>query len=183
MINEIGSFINAGCDVREDTNLIWNIIKGFDFIRHHEVLVGIPQEKNSAHDGGLTNAELLFLHTHGSPINNMPARPTIEPAISESNVAKAIQDQLIDCMRKALMGNVAAAERAMHMAGMIGASAAQKKFGSGDLAPNAPITIHGGWMHNKVSGKLFYVKGKKSSAPLIDTGALRAAITYVVRRT
>lgn len=182
MINQIGAFVDAGCDVREDANVIANVIKGFLFVRTHEVLVGIPQEQNAAH-GKVTNAELLFIHSKGSPINNIPARPTIEPALAEHETAEAIQEQLINCIRSALFGNVEAAERSMHAAGMIGASAAQKKFGSGDLAPNAPITIHGGWMRNKVSGKLFYVPGKKSEAPLIDTGSLRSAITHVVRRT
>ena len=44
------------------------------------------------------------------------------------------------------------------------------------FAPNAPITIHGGWMRNKKSGKPFKVKGKKSSRPLINTGRLRGSI-------
>ena len=46
----------------------------------------------------------------------------------------------------------------------------------GNWKPNAPITIEGGWMHNKKSGKMFYVKGKKSSHPLIDTGNMVQSI-------
>jgi hypothetical protein len=46
-------------------------------------------------------------------------------------------------------------------------------------APNAPITIHGGWMLNKVTGKPIYIKGKHSERPLIDTGSLRQSIKAI----
>ena len=46
-------------------------------------------------------------------------------------------------------------------------------------APNAYITIHGGWMRNKVTGQPVYVKGKNSSKPLIDTGSLRQSIKAI----
>lgn len=47
---------------------------------------------------------------------------------------------------------------------------------------NAPITIEGGWMKNKKSGKPFKVKGKGSTNPLVDTGDLSKAPTYELRR-
>ena len=50
----------------------------------------------------------------------------------------------------------------------------------GNWTPNAPITINGGWMHNKKSGKLFYVKGKGSSRPLVNTGNLVQSIHTAV---
>lgn len=46
---------------------------------------------------------------------------------------------------------------------------------------NAPITVHGGWMKNKKSGKPFKVKGKKSSNPLVDSGDLSKAPIYELR--
>ncbi len=47
---------------------------------------------------------------------------------------------------------------------------------NGNWKANAPITINGGWMRNKKSGKRFYVKGKKSSRPLIDTGNMMQSV-------
>ena len=181
-IEQIGSFINAGCNVRTEANIIANVVRGFDFIRHTNVYVGIPQEKNSGRNTGITNAELLYIHTNGSPINRIPARPTIEPALAKHEVADQIKDHIIAMITKALAGNLGAAETEAKKAGMIGAREAQKMFGSGELAPNAPITVNGGWIRNRVSGKPVFIKGKKSTAPLIDTGALRQAITYVIRR-
>ena len=45
--------------------------------------------------------------------------------------------------------------------------------------PNAPITIKGGWMRSK-KGKLFYIKGKGSDNPLIDTGFLKMSVVHRV---
>ena len=52
----------------------------------------------------------------------------------------------------------------------------RETFTTEAFAPNATITIQGGWMRNKVSGKPFKVDGKKSSRPLINTGRLRGSI-------
>lgn len=52
----------------------------------------------------------------------------------------------------------------------------KRSIRNGNWKPNAPITINGGWMRNKKSGKWFYVKGKKSSRPLIDTGNMLQSI-------
>lgn len=154
-----------GVEIKETGKMLLTLIQGFDFIRHTNVYVGIPQENNGSH-GSVTNAELLYIHTNGSPVHNIPPRPTIEPAIAKPDTAKAIQDQLVSGIKQAIMGNLNGAEASYHKAGMIGATAAQAMFGSGELAPNAPSTI----------------AKKGSSAPLIDTGALRAAVTYVVRK-
>lgn len=43
----------------------------------------------------------------------------------------------------------------------------------------ADITVQGGWMRS-YHGKLIYIKGKKSTNPLVDTGTLRTAVTYEV---
>ena len=44
---------------------------------------------------------------------------------------------------------------------------------------NAEITVKGGWMRSK-TGKLIYIKGKKSTNPLIATGFMRQSTTFVV---
>lgn len=52
-------------------------------LKKHEVLVGVPQEKSSRQGGKATNAELLFIHTNGSPARGIPARPVLKPAIAD----------------------------------------------------------------------------------------------------
>lgn len=140
---------------------------GLKFIRETDVLVGVPQE-TSSREGSISNAELMYIHTNGSPINRIPPRPTIEPAIQEPETRAKLQQLLKDGITQALQGNVQAAESAYKKAGMYAVSAVQKKFTDGSLAPNAPSTIRR--------------KRKHSTMPLIDTGILRQSITFVVRK-
>ena len=147
------------------------------FLKSNRVLVGIPQAASSTR-GEVTNAELAFIHTNGSPINRIPPRPFLEPGIEEA------KDDIAGCMKSAIEaaveGNTAAAMDELHKAGMYGENAAKSYIGAGHHEPNADITIHGGWMRNRVSGKPVFVKGKHSDVPLIDTGSLRSSITHVI---
>jgi hypothetical protein len=65
--------------------------------------------------------------------------------------------------------------------GIAGENRIQEAFdtgGFGTWQENAEITIHGGWMLRY--GKMFFVKGKESETPLVDTGALAQSITSKV---
>lgn len=53
----------------------------------------------------------------------------------------------------------------------------QETILAGGWKPNATITIQGGWMRNKVSGKPFYVRGKGTGKqPLVNTGTMLKSI-------
>lgn len=155
-----------------------DIAKAVEFLQTHKVLIGIPQAEASRESGDLTNVDLAFIHSNGSPLNRIPARPFLEPAIAET------QDQIVDHMKAAaacaVEGDLDGAMAALDDAGTVGENAAVKRVGGGGMAPNAPITINGGWMRNRKSGKPFKVEGKHSSAPLIDTGSLKGSITHVI---
>lgn len=114
---------------------------------------------------GLNNAELLFIHTKGSPKRKIPARPVVEPAIEADGNRQAISSELKAYGQAQLAGDQAEARRRIKRAGMAGQNAARSWFtdGRNNWAPNAPSTI----------------ARKGSDKPLIDTGALRAAITHV----
>lgn len=170
-----------GASVRTAWDEIKKISDGFKFVKEMDVLVGIPAEKNEDH-GTLNNVSLLYIHENGSPVNNIPPRPVLKEGINDPEERPKIQALMQEGIKQALAGNLQGAENAYQRAGMAGAAAVQKKFTDGGLAANAPITISGGWMRNKVSGKLVHVKGKGNKGPLIDTGALRQSITFVVRK-
>ncbi len=172
---------DMGASVRTAWDEIRKLTAGFQFVREMDVLVGIPAEKNEDH-GSLNNASLLYLHENGSPVNNIPPRPVLKEGINDPEEMPKIQALLQEGIEAALQGNLQGAENAYQRAGMAGAAAVQKKFTDGGLAANAPITITGGWMRNKVSGVPVHVKGKGNKGPLIDTGALRQSITFVVRK-
>src|SRR5258708_13943696 len=63
-----------------------------------EVLVGIPAEKAprtsaEAKSQPINNAALGYIHNYGSPTQNIPARPFMEPGITDSKagIEKTLQ--------------------------------------------------------------------------------------------
>ena len=115
----------------------------------------------------VTNAELLFIHTKGSPLKHIPARPVLQPAIEADGNKQAIAYEINGAIKATLDGDKELASKKMLRAALQGQSAARKWFTDprNGWAPNAPRTI----------------KAKGSAQPLIDTGAMRAAIVGVVR--
>ena len=113
----------------------------------------------------VSNAQLLYIHTNGSPARHIPARPVLEPAIVAPGNREAIAYELSQAVTANLNGQ--SPLRSLKRAGIAGSNAAKSWFtdSRNGWAPNAPSTI----------------KAKGSDKPLIDTGALRQAITYVVR--
>lgn len=139
--------------------------KAAKFMSSHQAMVGVPQE-SSGRAGAVGNAELLYIHTNGSPAKGIPARPVVEPAIEQ----QAAQDQIAELLKEAaiaaLDGNIGLARSNLDKAGQAGENAVKEYFtGGNDWAPNKAATI----------------KAKGSDRPLIDTGALRQSITHVVR--
>lgn len=150
-------------EFKEHADKIGGLIKGFRFISQYEVVVGVPKDC-----GGnvARNADLLYLHEHGSPARNIPPRPVLKIGLSGKDTQKKINQLLRQGAMVALTGDTEKAMTYYEKAGMVGVAAVKGTFGSGSLAPNAPSTI----------------ARKGSSAPLIDTGALQGSITYAVRK-
>lgn len=115
----------------------------------------------------INNAELLFIQENGSPINKIPPRPLLKPAIEADGNRQAIAHEISASVKSQLDGDKEGAEKNMLRASIAGQNAARKWFtdGRNNWAPNAPSTV----------------KRKGSDRPLIDTGALRASIVGVVR--
>ena len=147
------------------------------FMKSNRVLVGIPQA-NASSRGEVTNVDLAFIHTNGSPRLRIPARPFLEPAIEQAK--DQIEGRMRASAQAAIEGDTGAAMDELDKAGMYGENAVKEYFTGGHFAPNAGITVEGGWMRNRISGKPFKVKGKGSSQPLIDTGSLRSSVTHVI---
>lgn len=161
----------------------------FDLIANYkgEVVYGVPRETANArrHDNKdldkpeYNNAEILAVMEAGSVINNIPPRQLLKPV--RIKYQKQINEMLINVCNLLLEGNQEAADNEMEKLALRIEGWTKQYFTDSDnnWAPNAYITIHGGWMKNKKSGKVFYVKGKKSDKPLIDTGELRKSIRAI----
>jgi hypothetical protein len=115
----------------------------------------------------VNNAQLMYIHSKGSPVNHIPARPVIEPAIMASPNKESIAFQLSKATQASLDGKPGEVLSRLAKAGMAGANASKAWFtdSRNNWPPNKPATI----------------KAKGSNRPLIDTGVLRGSITYVVK--
>ncbi len=109
---------------------------------------------------------------------NSPPRPFLAQSV-DNNKDK------INSLAKGLTKKFSASPNAKKMLNGVGVGLVgiiQDTITNGDFIPNSGITVEGGWMRNKKSGKAFKVKGKGSNKPLIDTGMLRQSVRYVIKK-
>ena len=151
----------------ETTDRTSGLNERIEAVKNLEVLVGIPADTATRDGDDMNNATLAFIHTYGSPIANIPARPFLIPGI------KKAQELITKNLGKAALaifeGNPEKATQFLNKAGQVASNSVKRIFTdpSNGWPPNSPLTI--------------YLKG--SDRPLIDTGQLRKSITYVVRET
>lgn len=154
------------------------------------VLVGIPEAETSRDDEAITNAALMYIHTNGSEVMNIPKRPVIEPSI-EADRAQ-LEDALGKAITAELDGETEKCNSILERVGTRATNDAKRWF----------TDPRNGWQRNKLSTikrKLSKLTGKRYrkameqlmsagetgdvselDTPLIDTGQLRRAITYIV---
>ena len=165
-------------------------------LKSRRILVGIPEQKAARQGEPINNAQLLYIlshgvrkksmrdemqpkldagmkysaayqlyiMSHGSPLWQIPPRPVLEPAIEANK--DAIVELFNAVIKAAARGNPEATDRAIHRCGMAAQNYCRDWFTDprNGWPPNSPRTIA--------------MKG--SARPLIDTGTMRKAITYVV---
>lgn len=148
---------------------VGKLIKGINYTKDNYLLIGIPQKKTTREDEAITNAELLFIHTNGSPINNVPARPVIEPALEDD--MERLTSMLKDFANEAIKGNFEEAQKQLEKTGMRAQNVCRNWFTNAD----------NNWPENAPSVRERKIKkGSTEPRPLIDTGELRKSIIYVV---
>lgn len=126
---------------------------------NREVLVGVPQGKTEA--DGTPTAMIAAVHEFGLPSRGTPERSFLRAGILK-NLAAITRLNEANIVKIARGGFTALA--AMNQLGAFAAGQIQRFMVEGDFTPNAPRTI----------------ARKGSAKPLIDTGALRQAITWTV---
>jgi len=145
------------------------VLDAIAFLKKHEVCIGIPENtanRNDEKGTPINNAELLFIHTNGSPAKKIPPRPVLKPAIEKNH--EQISVQLKKAVDAAVQGRQRDILPALKMAGTEGQNAARDYFTdpTNEWAPNKPETVK---------------RKRDSTRPLIDTDEMRKSITYVVR--
>jgi hypothetical protein len=135
-----------------------------------DVLVGIPEDETQREEAdGITNAMLAYIHDTGSPSQNIPARPFMDPGIKDAK--SRIVARLKKMGEDTLDGNTSAVDKGLDAIGLIAVSAIRAKITSGPFAPLSPSTI-----------RARLRRGFTGEKPLIVTTQLRNAINYVVRK-
>lgn len=128
-------------------------------------------KRKETYQFGVTNAELMFIHENGSPLNHIPSRPvlklTYEWLTSEGKIE--LVKTMVKCVGLVMMERpIEEIDNEMDKLCLKIQNHARKIIYSNDgqLAPNAPSTI----------------RKKGDNHPLFDTGQLARSITCRARR-
>lgn len=176
--------MKSGVTVRADnTQAIFDALRA---ISNKDVLVGIPAEDSQREDVPFGNAGIGYINEKGSPAQNIPARPHLQPGV------KSVEDQTIPLLKAAaqaaLDGNMSGADRALNQAGTVAANGVKRYMTITGFTPLAESTLEGraargrkGAAKELASRAAGNLPDNANARPLIDTGQYRRAITSVVR--
>ncbi len=154
-----------------------------------EVYVGIPEENNDREEEEIGNAQLLYYHTHGSPLTNLPKRPLIEPALAEKENAAKISADIAKIVTLLLDSEKTKAKMNAERLGQRAVMMVNKWFKDprNNWEPNKPATVLAKLKKTNLSKKKIremygrFLEGEYGiDTPLIDTGEMRHSITYTV---
>lgn len=164
-------------------------------LKNAKVFVGIPEAETQRKGQAVTNAGLLFIHTNGSPLMHIPARPVIEPSIEANH--EQLESGLHEVVNLILDDRKTEARTMLKKVGTLGSNGAKLWFTDprNGWRQNSPETIR------RKLAKLTGSKLRKAlkvlsrvdehmplvgtsdldsiNRPLIDTGELRRSITHV----
>jgi hypothetical protein len=138
-----------------------------------EVLVGIPaanaaRDPESGETTAASNALIGYVMEYGSPAKNIPPRPFLHPGIADARAG--IETHMKKAGQLALRGKPDEIEQELEKVGLIAQASVQKKITEGPFEPLKPATLAARRR-----------RGRTGDRPLIDTGALRRSISYVIR--
>ena len=150
----------------EATTKLQDRLQCLQYLATHTVEVGLTSTASER------SRTLLAIHEHGAPAMHIPARPVIQPALSQSSVKEAMSAAMLSACEAANDGDLPAVTSALEDVGRAGVDGIHAYIDKGIPPPNSPITLSGGWMRNPVSKKPVHIKGKSGTTPLVDTGQL-----------
>ena len=157
-----------------DTRHLRNLDLSRESLKHLHVDIGLPSSASPR------NRWLLALHERGAPGTHIPPRPVVAPALSQPGTQSAIQSGLLSACEAAAEGDAAGVQSGFERAGEAGVEGIRSYIDAGVPPPNAPLTIHGGWIRNFSSGRPVHVEGKGFNKPLYDTGELYHSFSFEV---
>jgi hypothetical protein len=170
------------------------VMKGINLLVGTDVMVGVPSTKAGRREGPINNAALAYIHDKGAPAAHIPARPFMKPGIE--SVKDKVATELSKAGKLALKGKAASVQTVLNRVGIIASQAIKAKISEGIPPPLAQSTVKGRIRRVKgkkrrqkiaaalASGAAPSVQGGQAGlfTPLIVTGQLRNAITFVLRK-
>lgn len=142
-----------------------NALNSYASIKNYKIEIGVissnSNRKKQTFD--ITNAELMYIHEHGSPLKNIPARPVLQLTMKEiiHTIFPQALHRISDGCFKQHWSKKDVKDELEKMCIRIQNYARTIIYRSNLLAPNKQSTI----------------KKKKSDRPLLDTGQLARSIT------
>ena len=136
------------------------------------VFVGVPANTSEAREGEpINNATLAYIHQNGSPANNIPARPFMTIGMDEAK--EPATKQLENGAKKFFKSNdMRDVEQGLGKAGFVAENAIKRAINSNIAPALAPATIAARQR-----------RGATRTNTLVDTGAMRNSIRYVIRES
>jgi hypothetical protein len=168
-----------------------------------DVYIGVPAEggmRPQKSGGGsaerygvdINNAYLSYIHEYGVPEKNIPARPHLMPGIRkiQPKAAKILEKALKETLKTGKTPDMATA---LNSIGLLGQNAVRAMFVDNDWQPLADKTLEYKPLRKNGEGQVMVDKqgnklrgksraDKKRPNPLLDTGQLRRAHTYVIKK-
>jgi hypothetical protein len=178
-------------DVKINTKIdVQDILKNLQALSGNRVLVGVPEgedPRSSDPKAKVGNAALARIHDLGSPKQGIPARPFMKPGIAKAQ--NYINVALKEAASYWLAKDKEQFNMALVRAGFAAQTSIQNVINKGEgFVPLKRATLLGRLRKRKYLWNYYHkpwMKDKKNEFlatlhPLIDSGSLRNAITFVV---
>lgn len=152
------------------------------------VLVGIPEAKDARkEDGPMNNATIGYIMEKGSPAANIPARPWLVPGVQRA--APEYIPELMEASAAALAGDQAGVSSHLARAGIMAQNEVRLHISEGIPPPLADSTVKARARRGRKGARDELVNravpgigaSMELVKPLVDTGQLRNAVSYVVQ--
>ena len=172
-------------------------------LTEREVLVGFPEDTTARQEdlaatikgkpqlgaeAEITNAALGYIHDKGMPEQNIPARPFMIPGMSDATPA-AIKHLTWTAKQVLLRRGATAVLQGFERTGLAVQAAIRRKINEGIPPPLADATLRDRARKGRKGAKQELANRDAGlppstdlAKPLIDTGQLRNAVNYVIRR-
>lgn len=148
--------------------------KKIDTTKYKEGVCRVGFFEGSRYDGNLSVAQVAYWNEFGNRAG-VPKRPFMRPAIHQNR--NRIVAELRSKYQQALKNN----DNTMKVLERIGQKVQgliQEQIIRTSEPANARITVEGGWMRNKQTGKPVYIEGKGFNAPLRHTGLMLSSVRH-----